>query len=188
MTSARKGCIIASMLINVTKVKSTNQTVERVDICEAVDAAAYDYAELRLTKPLHFVGVIENAAPFLELRGDLTTSLELVCSRCLQSFGMDLQLEIAEVYTNKADSLSEDDEINFFEGDEIDIAPALLKAVFMELPMHPLCRQSCKGICPQCGADLNVSPCTCENDNVDIRLEKLKNLFDSMKNDENNQK
>jgi uncharacterized protein len=58
----------------------------------------------------------------------------------------------------------------------------------MELPMHPLCKQSCKGICPQCGADLNVSPCTCENDNVDIRLEKLKNLFDSMKNDENNQK
>jgi uncharacterized protein len=176
------------MLINVTKVKSTNQTVERVDISEVVNAAAYDYAELCLTKPLHFVGVIENAAPFLELRGEVSTSLELVCSRCLQRFGMDLQLEIAEVYTNKADSLSEDDEIYFFEGDEIDIAPALLKAVFMELPMHPLCKPSCKGICPQCGADLNVSPCTCENDNVDIRLEKLKSLFDSMKNEENKQK
>ena len=172
------------MLINVTKIKSSAQTVDSVDLQEKVDAAAYDYAELNLTAPLVFHGTIENAPPYFHLKGELTASLELVCSRCLAPYNLDFALDIEEAYTNKPEAIiEEDDEIGLFEGDDIDITPALLKALFMELPMHPLCRPDCRGICPDCGADLNQGECACNKDNIDLRLEKLKSLFDKMNSD-----
>ena len=78
--------------------------------------------------------------------------------------------------------MSEDDEyaVSFFEGDGIDIAPALLQALLLELPMQPLCRPDCKGLCPDCGADLNQQPCTCNHQDIDIRFSKLQALLQEM--------
>ncbi len=170
------------MLINVTKVKSTAQSSERLNLAEVVDAAAYGYPELALQGPVQFVGQVENAAPFLELHGQVTGCLRLTCARCLAQFGLTLQAEIAEAYTNKPEAMSEDDEyaVSFFEGDEIDIAPALLQALLLELPMQPLCRPDCKGLCPDCGADLNQQPCTCNHQDIDIRFSKLQALLQEM--------
>jgi len=170
------------MLINVTKVKSTAQSSERLKLAAAVDAAAYGYPELALAGDLRFAGVIENAAPFLELHGQAAAKLRLTCSRCLASFEQELSVEIAEAFTNKPEALSADDldEIGFFSGDEIDIAPALLRALLLEMPMRPLCRPDCKGLCPDCGADLNQQACSCNHDNIDIRLNKLQALFKTM--------
>ncbi len=177
------------MQINVTKIKSTAETKDRVVLTEQVNAADYGYEELVLVSPLDFKGEIEHTAPYFRLNGQLAAELKLMCSRCLGEFVLALDVPISEVYTNKAEAMPEPeddeaDEIGFFEGDEIDIAPALLKALFLELPMRPLCREACKGICPECGADLNKGDCSCCVDNVDFRLEKLKTLFAQMNNDE----
>lgn len=176
------------MQINVTKIKSTAETKEAVDMAEAVSPAEYGYEELALVSDLAFKGTIEQTAPYFRLNGELDAELKLVCSRCLGSFTQGFHIPVAEVYTNKAEALprpeeDEAEETGFFEGDEIDIAPALLKALFLELPMHPLCREDCRGICPQCGADLNKGQCACQEDNIDFRLEKLKTLFAKMNDD-----
>ena len=97
------------MLINVTKVKSTAQSSERLNLAEVVDAAAYGYPELALQGPVQFVGQVENAAPFLELHGQVTGCLRLTCARCLAQFELTLQAEIAEAYTNKPEAMSEDE-------------------------------------------------------------------------------
>lgn len=185
MTSRLRYCIIASMLINVTKVKSTTQCSEKLTLAESVDAAAYGYPELSLVSNLQFAGQIENAAPFLELQGRVSAKLRLSCSRCLTDFEQSISADIAETFTNKPEALSEDDEyeVSFFSGDEIDIAPALLRALLLELPMQPLCRPDCKGLCPDCGADLNQQPCSCNHQDIDIRLSKLQALFNAMNND-----
>lgn len=181
------------MQINVTKIKSTAETKDSVNLCEQVATADFGYEELELISPLTFVGEIEHTAPYFRLNGEVSAEIKLMCSRCLAEFSMQLAVPIAEVYTNKQEALpdvdedSEDfgfDEIGFFEGDEIEIAPALLKALFLELPMRPLCREDCRGICPECGADLNKGDCGCKVDNIDFRLEKLKTLFAQMNNDE----
>lgn len=173
------------MLINVTKVKSTAQSSERLKLAEPVDAAAYGYPELALVDDLQFQGVIENAAPFLELHGQVAARLQMTCSRCLISFEQEITAEIAEAFTNKPEAMSEDDEyeVTFFSGDEIDIAPALLRSLLLEMPMRPLCRPDCRGLCPNCGADLNQQPCSCKHEDIDIRLSKLQALFKTMNND-----
>lgn len=170
------------MLINVTKIKSTAQSSERLSLSDVVDASAYGYPDLALQGPLQFAGQVENAAPFLELHGQAKARLRLTCARCLAQFELPLQAEIAEAYTNKPEAMSEDDEyaVSFFEGDEIDIAPAILQALLLELPMQPLCRPDCQGLCPDCGADLNQQPCTCNHQDIDIRFSKLQTLLQEM--------
>lgn len=181
------------MQINVTKIKSTAETKDTVNLCEQLAAADFGYEELELVSPLKFNGEIEHTAPYFRLTGEVNAEIKLMCSRCLAEFTVSLAVPIVEVYTNKQEAIpdvdedSEDfgfDEIGFFEGDEIEIAPALLKALFLELPMRPLCREDCRGICPECGADLNKGDCGCKADNIDFRLEKLKTLFAQMNNDE----
>lgn len=176
------------MQINVTKIKSTAEKKDSVNLTESISAADYGYPELVLTAPLNFDGTVEHSAPYFNINGKASTELELRCSRCLTAFKQKFNISVTEVFTNKAEALPspEDDnaeEVGYFEGDEIDITPALLKLFFLELPMNPLCREDCRGICPECGADLNEGECTCKKDNVDFRLEKLKTLFAKMDND-----
>lgn len=170
------------MLINVARIKNEAQTSIELDITEEIDAAACGFPELLLLSPLHFTGRLMNAAPYLQLSGKLSVKLELSCSRCLKPIERSFKVDIAESYTNKPEVAAADDggEIILFEGDEIDITTEMLNALFGELPMHPLCRQDCRGLCPECGADLNTGSCTCQQDNIDIRLEKLRALWDTM--------
>lgn len=183
MTGRAACCIITAMLINVTKIKSTAEKLENLSLREEIDAAAYGYAELVLTSPVEFGGTIEHAAPYFHLKGELKAELELVCARCLTSFRQSFTVAVDEAFTNREEACSEDDEVGFFTGDELDITPALLKALFLEIPMHPLCQPDCRGLCPGCGADLNKGACSCRHDDVDWRLEKLKTLFAKMNDD-----
>lgn len=184
------------MQINVTKIKSTAETKESVNLQEQINAAEFGYEELEFAAPVEFAGVMEHTAPYFRLAGEVRAEVKLMCSRCLAEFTLPIAVPIAEVYTNKQEALpdvdedAEDvgfDEIGFFEGDEVDITPALLKALFLELPMRPLCREDCRGMCPECGADLNRGECGCRADNVDFRLEKLKTLFAQMQNDDSDE-
>lgn len=182
------------MRINVTKIKSTAETKEMLNLQEQIAAADFGYEELDFVSSVKFAGEMEHTAPYFRLTGEVSAEVKLMCSRCLAEFTLPLVVPVAEVYTNKQEALpdvdedSEDfgfDEIGFFEGDDVEIAPALLKALFLELPMRPLCREDCLGICPQCGTDLNKGECSCRADNIDFRLEKLKTLFAQMQNDDN---
>lgn len=184
LTDSVASCIITAMLINVTKIKSTAEKLEALSVMETIDAAGYGYGELVLTAPVEFRGTIEHAMPYFHLNGEMTAELELVCARCLTSFRQSFTVSVDEAFTNREEARSEDDEVSFFTGDELDITPALLKALFLEIPMHPLCQSDCRGLCPGCGTDLNKSDCVCKHDDVDWRLEKLKTLFTAMNDDE----
>jgi uncharacterized protein len=77
------------------------------------------------------------------------------------------------------------DEVNlgYYREDEIDLDPIVLEQIVLQIPIKPLCREACKGLCPQCGADLNVESCECRVDSGDLRFAVLKN-FKIKKNEE----
>jgi uncharacterized protein len=64
----------------------------------------------------------------------------------------------------------------FFTGDELDLAQALRDEIGLNLPMAPLCRADCAGLCPVCGRDLNQGRCDCRRDQTDPRWAKLARL------------
>ena len=69
----------------------------------------------------------------------------------------------------------EDLDVFAFDGEKIDLEPLFREQFVLAIPFAPLCREDCKGLCPQCGTDLNSGTCTCEKP-IDPRLAALKGL------------
>jgi len=80
-----------------------------------------------------------------------------------------------EKFSNNSDN--KDDEIIFIDGDTIDITNIVKNNIILSLPFKKLCKDDCKGICQNCGGNLNTTSCHCKEDDIDPRLAKLKDLF-----------
>jgi uncharacterized protein len=120
--------------------------------------------------------------------GKVTSELDLQCSRCLKGFRRPLDIPVNVVYHPVEEIAEErhelkDDEMDmgFYRGQEIDLQELVREQVLLNLQMKPLCDENCKGICPNCGADLNAGACRCETRKIDPRLEVLKILLDKGK-------
>lgn len=119
--------------------------------------------------------------------GHLHTSLELLCVRCLTPFALPLQFELEEefrptidIYTGAMLPLSADDELatRIDTHHEIDLTEVIRQNILLAIPPRPLCRSKCAGLCPLCGKNLNEGLCNCTREEIDPRLEKLKELLD----------
>lgn len=119
-------------------------------------------------------GVVSMSDDILTLSGKLSGEIELSCSRCLQKFKYHVDTEIHESFTNNHQC--EDDDIILLEDEAIDVTEVIENNIIIELPIKKLCKENCKGLCQQCGANLNFSKCKCEK-NIDPRLAKLKDFF-----------
>ncbi len=118
------------------------------------------------------------------VRGTLTTSIQAVCSRCLSAFDQRLTLNIEEEYLPTADpptgtSLSKGEEGTFVidEQQQLDLGEAVRQYSLLALPMKPLCREGCAGLCPSCGHNLNLGSCSCPSRAADPRFSQLASLF-----------
>ena len=110
----------------------------------------------------------------------LTTA---VCSRCAEEFELPIHRRFRYVLAPKAINdgtdfalKAEDLEFSFYQGDEIDLTPLVREQVLLALAERPLCRDECRGLCPQCGANLNEGDCKCIVGGPDPRLAMLRNL------------
>ena len=118
------------------------------------------------------------------LVGNVKTELELGCSRCVEPFRMpvdapfDLRfLPASEASAEPEREVEEEDlETSFYRDDRIDLNELLREQFYLALPMKPLCGDQCKGLCPQCGMNLNTGTCDCEPAWEDPRLAPLRQL------------
>ena len=121
------------------------------------------------------------------LRGLVRTTLRLSCSRCLESFDVPSKIEVDLLYlpqsSNHGDAEGEigEDELStaFYRNDQIDLSQMMAEQFQLALPMKPLCREECRGLCSVCGCNLNEKRCVCDTRWRDPRLAALKNLFSS---------
>ena len=72
--------------------------------------------------------------------------------------------------------MAEDMDVEYYEEETIDLDPIILEQIVLQIPMRVVCRETCRGLCPQCGTNLNISSCTCSGRMIDERLSVLKNL------------
>lgn len=122
--------------------------------------------------------------------GVLNTRVEAMCSRCLGTFHQPLTLKIEEELLPTVDSstgahLSWPEEEGAFiisDKQEFDLGEAVRQYALLALPMKPLCREDCAGLCPTCGHNLNLGPCSCAAP-IDPRLAPLKKLVTSEEKD-----
>jgi uncharacterized protein len=110
-------------------------------------------------------------------QGRLQTRVHLNCVRCLEPFSYSFDFEIAELYLFSR-QYGFEEPVYLIEPDgTVDITEPTRQQVWVSLPLQPLCRPDCGGLCPQCGANLNQESCTCQEETIDPRFAVLKELL-----------
>jgi uncharacterized protein len=99
--------------------------------------------------------VLESLTDGITVDGDVRTTWAGTCRRCLGPAGGELRTEVHELYQQHP----MDDEAFELTGDHLDLRPMVRELVLVELPLAPLCRRGCRGLCPVCGADRNDTDC-----------------------------
>lgn len=108
---------------------------------------------------------------------------QAICTRCLEHFDLRLESQFDELFAFSANAVADTDLI-VPESGRIDFAPLLREYLLLEVPIQPICRPDCKGLCPVCGGNLNDTPCHHEETFTDPRFAVLKQLLNSSPSDE----
>jgi uncharacterized protein len=154
--------------------------------------------DYRVVAPVSLAFTIHKDHDRFRLVGTVATTLELACSRCLEPFtlpvdaGFDLRYlpegtaapEAGEDEDEEGGARDDDAATTFYRDEEIDLGALLREQFYLALPMKPLCREACKGLCPQCGVNLNTESCSCSRRWEDPRLSGLKALITERKHDD----
>jgi len=112
----------------------------------------------------------------LVVRGEFSSSTNLECVRCLREFTYPLNWEITELYAFSKKSVSESG-LLLPDDAHIDLAPLLREYALLEIPISPLHRPDCKGLCPECRQDLNIRDCGHRPQEDESPFAKLKDLL-----------
>jgi uncharacterized protein len=142
---------------------------------------------------LGLVGVAEGTDLDLRLRlesvsegvlvsGTVSTVARGECGRCLRPLGAPLDVSIQELFAfehSATDETTDEEEVGRLQGDLIDLEPTLRDAVVLALPNHPLCRQDCPGLCPECGVPFDELPGDHSHERADPRWAVLSKLTTS---------
>jgi uncharacterized protein len=135
-----------------------------------------DPAEVPLEGPIGVVLNLDRRGDEIWIRGHLHAVAPQECSRCLTEISENLELDfevfcakVRNPYVEGHPALDEEDGgVHFHDGRTLSIDPEIREAVILGLPMKPLCKESCEGLCPQCGEDRNAGPCRCQRAQVEV--------------------
>ncbi len=169
------------MRIDLDKLEELGGKFSRV---YGINELSLDDREARLIEPAAVHGRIRRSGNEVELSGELTASIEAPCGRCLKPVRLPIHAEFAERFVpavswraEEQHELHEEDlNLAVFDGEIIDLDDVVREEILLALPGHTLCSEDCKGLCPTCGIDKNVSSCQCKSNLIDSRWNKLKEL------------
>lgn len=142
--------------------------------------------DYRVVEPLELSLLITKDKAKLEVAGSARTVLELACSRCLDGHRVPVTAEFDLLYLPLDDAPAggeelevADEDVNtaFYRDGVIDLAEMVHEQLYLALPMKPLCREDCRGLCPACGVNRNTTDCGCDPRWQDPRLSALEALL-----------
>ena len=170
--------------LNLAKIRTGRDGVEQVRFEQvyAPEALAGENDTLTIVAPVDLAFDVTKDKDHFGLAGRVQTTLELPCSRCLEPFGLTVDVAFDLRYLPKTVNAGEgerevqEDDLStaFYENDTIDLGQLMREQLYLSLPMKPLCREECRGLCVQCGTNLNRAACGCTRDWQDPRLAALK--------------
>lgn len=136
--------------------------------------------------PIHLDAQVRKVGKEIIITGQVSSSVQMSCARCLKLYQEDLQDSFDVTYLpfpQETGHLEEielnetDMNILYYTGEQINLAELARDQILLLLPVKPLCKADCAGLCPSCGKDLNEGPCTCSSESMDSRFAVLKNLL-----------
>jgi uncharacterized protein len=168
------------MRIRVDSIPEEGQRIEG-----EIDSSAIrlDMPVYRLAGAFSFSGRAARRGESVILKGNLTGSVDSRCGRCLNNFEMPIDITVDTIFSprieredDETEVVEVDESFSFYDGDSIDLQQEAKELILVSLPIKPVCREDCRGLCPKCGVDLNTNPCGCGSESGPSPFDKLKEL------------
>jgi len=170
------------MLLSIQKLE-----IKKIRFDETIEPGRLDWSEsgVRQVGPVHVMGeaeLLENTEGEVRVKGRVEAKLEADCDRCLSlaQFAIDEPFDLfyqPNSMVEDADEIAINEgeaEIGFYKGAGIELDEIVQEQVLLKLPMHLLCSDECRGLCPVCGKNRNESECSCSEIPADDRWIGLK--------------
>jgi len=166
--------------LDLAKIRTAQERFERVYQADQLPAEQ----DFRIVGPVSLAFDIFKDKQTFRLVGDVKTTLELPCSRCLEPFtfavtqAFDLRYQPHAQNSGEGEREIEEDDLTtaFYDNDVIDLGQLMREQFYLALPMKPLCSEACQGLCAVCGTNLNRETCQCTREWDDPRLAALRQL------------
>jgi uncharacterized protein len=170
-----------SMLLDLSRFRGGVERLERRFEPDSFGLAGEDF---RVVAPAALDVDVRKDAQKVRLVGRLSTTLELNCSRCLEAFTIPVDTRLDLLFLPEVEQIVQPDVemtegdigVSYYRNDVIDLGDVMREQFYLALPMKPLCREDCAGLCPTCGVNRNRDTCECQQTWVDPRLEPLRRL------------
>ena len=153
------------LLIDVRDLKKNSGEKKSYSFSESIDL----YENGNSTPLIQVSAEIVNAGKSLIIKGTLNSKVELECCRCLEPLTYSLETSFQEEFLpRQSDGKNskkmlplEDLDVFFYDNDEIDLSDVCRQILLTALPLTPFCKESCRGLCGNCGENLNLTECSC---------------------------
>ncbi len=171
-------------LLNLAKIRTAH---DRFDQVYDAETFAADRESFTVAAPVTLGFDIDKDKDQFRLVGRVHTTLELLCGRCLEPYtvpvdaAFDLRYQPRSTQQAEGEREVEEDDFStaFYDDETIDLGQLMREQFFLSVPMKPLCAESCRGLCAQCGTNLNTGTCDCTPEWEDPRFAALKALRDN---------
>lgn len=176
------GLLNDGMKFKIEDIKQTGSTLTFIEDIDWLDELVGDprARDFSFSKPVVLNVTIHKSDKDIIVRGKIRTEVTLSCARCLEAFAHPVDTDMDISFIPASEQPSEQAlpfDMEFYDGEIIDLSKGVRDQIILSMPLKPLCKESCKGLCPKCGANLNRESCNCDKVVSDSRFEILRQLI-----------
>lgn len=162
------------MIVNVAQVRYSEGESVFFELTEEFSSFDLETEALSFQSPVHVQLRVNKTNRAMLVYGNIQTELKATCGRCLETYVNPLSLSFQDEWVFRTQA-TEDllETALLLDKDEIDIKERIFEQIVLALPMKFICSAECQGLCPTCGANRNLTPCHCGEDNINPRFAAL---------------
>lgn len=172
------------MLFNISDVLTSEGKVTTAEVPVEMNAVKYMGESFPIVEknPVRFT-FTNIGTDKARVEGETRFLIRMACDRCLKEVLTEIVLRFAREVSaeQEASQISDEDDAGVMEGYQLNVETLVYNEILMNWPLKVLCTQDCKGICRQCGRDLNSGECGCDNFVPDPRMAVIKDIFNANK-------
>ena len=162
------------MLISVSELLKLDNSTLPISVEVDLKDVSFHPLSVTFSEPVLVNGVMKNAGGVITLEATAEGKYNTLCDRCAKEIGESISFEVRENFVKDSSGLENDPEAIVLQGQAFDIKDVLSRTAFAAIPLKHLCSEDCKGICPNCGVNLNEQTCDCKDDEWAPRFEVLR--------------
>lgn len=165
------------MIVDLSPVIKVTGAEIKLDSIVGFSDAEFLGESYRFSKPLRVAGRIYNNGQSLTLDVNVSGTMHTDCARCLEELETKVDFSVEELLSQREEGEAESEDIILFDGYTIELDDIIADHFLMNISGRYLCSEDCKGLCPDCGTNLNKGTCDCDTEYIDPRWQALADIL-----------